>query len=277
MSSITESQQGTILPGEPEGEMTRVGETEAYLYRAPAGSTNPRAVFLLSDIFGLPLKNCKILADTISKRLRCDVWVPDLFAGSPTFRVHDLDGILPTKPGQVVSYIGYLKLAVLVLRCGLWMYWNCGAVVDPRVETFIREVKEDKKYAKVGAVGYGFGASICSRLSTKDVVLDTVVIVHPGRCTGLHTNADIDDPVQIPTSWACAEDNFAFKPHMHLEAEAILAGRKGTPEFNQYEFKEYKGTVHGFALRPHLADPEAKAAFEGALAQTVAWFEKTLV
>jgi hypothetical protein len=36
------------------------------------------------------------------------------------------------------------------------------------------------------------------------------------------------------------------------------------------------GTAHGFALRPNLALPDLKTAYEGALEQTAAWFEKTL-
>ena len=36
------------------------------------------------------------------------------------------------------------------------------------------------------------------------------------------------------------------------------------------------GTAHGFASRPNLELPEVKAAYEGALKQTVNWFKKTL-
>ncbi|TFK52532.1 dienelactone hydrolase endo-1,3,1,4-beta-D-glucanase [Heliocybe sulcata] len=269
--SCPQCTQGFILPGEPEGEMTRVGETEGYLHRAPEGSTSTRAVFLLSDIFGLPLKNSKILADTISKRLQCDVWVPDLFAGSPPMGIYDLEGILPEKPGQGISFLAYLKFAFLASRRGLGLYRNRMAVVEPRAETFIRKVKEDKKYTKVGAVGYCFGGSLCASLATKEDLLDSVVIAHPGGCPPEQVKQ-----FKVPSSWACAEEDFGFKAQMRQEAEAILAGRKGKPEFTEYEFKDYKGTVHGFAARPHLADPEVKAGFEGALDQTVAWFEKTL-
>ena len=54
---------------------------DAYFHAGPEGSSK-RAIFLLTDIFGLPLKNSKLIADEISKRLQCDVWVPDLFAGA---------------------------------------------------------------------------------------------------------------------------------------------------------------------------------------------------
>ena len=51
-------------------------------YFTPGSVTDDkRTVVLLTDAFGLPLKNCKIIADRIAKDVGCDVWVPDYFAG----------------------------------------------------------------------------------------------------------------------------------------------------------------------------------------------------
>lgn len=79
-----------------------------------------------------------------------------------------------------------------------------------------------------------------------------------------------------------------------MQAEAVFAERKGTDQFIDYEFKVYKGqsfvartcsrifkqvilgTAHGFAVRPNLALPEVKEAYEKAFEQTVEWFENTL-
>ena len=75
--------QGDILEGEFTGKM----EDGAYLAPAPGKgslSANPSktCVVILTDIFGLPLKNCKIMADSIAEKLGVDVWIPDQFAGS---------------------------------------------------------------------------------------------------------------------------------------------------------------------------------------------------
>ena len=90
--------EGFILPGEPSGSMQRVEGVahEAYFAPAPslaaedAGSeqANPKkaAVVLLTDAFGLPLVNCKIMADLFAKEVGCDVWVPDLFNGAFVLR-----------------------------------------------------------------------------------------------------------------------------------------------------------------------------------------------
>lgn len=75
---------GGLLPGEPLGTITTV-EGAYFTPGAPENATesasSKRAIVLLTDGFGLPLKNSKILADILAKRLECDVWVPDLFAG----------------------------------------------------------------------------------------------------------------------------------------------------------------------------------------------------
>jgi carboxymethylenebutenolidase len=72
--------KGSELSGTPSGEM--VGD--AYFARSSEAAAEHKktAVVLLTDIFGLPLQNSKIMADTLAQRLGVDVWVPDLFAGA---------------------------------------------------------------------------------------------------------------------------------------------------------------------------------------------------
>lgn len=72
--------KGSELPGEPSGSIVE----GAYLSSAPSTTSDgtKRAVVLLTDIFGLPLKNSKLQADKLAKELGVDVWVPDLFAGT---------------------------------------------------------------------------------------------------------------------------------------------------------------------------------------------------
>lgn len=77
MASCPDCKKGTILPGEPTGLMVN----GAYFAAGPTGNSS-RAVILLTDIFGLPLVNCKLIADIFSKNLGADVWVPDMFDGT---------------------------------------------------------------------------------------------------------------------------------------------------------------------------------------------------
>lgn len=78
MASCPDCTKGVELSGEPTGVILDI--QGAYFAAGPQ-ETSSRAIILLTDIFGLPLKNSKILADNLAKRLNCDVWVPDLFNG----------------------------------------------------------------------------------------------------------------------------------------------------------------------------------------------------
>lgn len=72
---------GGLLSGEPEGQILPDFHG-AYLAPGPEEASSKRTILLLTDAFGMPLKNCKIIADTLAKRVGCDVWIPDYFAGS---------------------------------------------------------------------------------------------------------------------------------------------------------------------------------------------------
>ncbi|KAF6759235.1 hypothetical protein DFP72DRAFT_150670 [Ephemerocybe angulata] len=73
--------EGYELPGEPTGSI-HADYQGAYLAPGPPDGQKGIAVVFLTDGFGLPLKNCKIIADKIAERIGCDVWVPDYFAAS---------------------------------------------------------------------------------------------------------------------------------------------------------------------------------------------------
>lgn len=77
-ASCDNCKKGNIIPGEPTGSMV----DGAYFHPAPEGSESKSAIVLLTDIFGLPLINCKLIADKLSEKVGVDVWVPDLFDGT---------------------------------------------------------------------------------------------------------------------------------------------------------------------------------------------------
>ncbi|KAF5369528.1 hypothetical protein D9758_002663 [Tetrapyrgos nigripes] len=222
--------KGVVLDGEPTGSID--SSTRAYLAPGPEGNTS-RAVLLFTDILGLGLKNPRILADNLAKRLECDVWVPDFFLGKPPVPPGYMK--MPERPGQKISKLRFIW-SILPHLPGLIR--QRPSVVDLR---FIKKLKSEKKYTRLGAVGYCFGGSMC-----------------------------------VPCSWACAEEDFTFSPEVRANAEKCLKAREEKDNFVDYEFKEYKGTVHGFAARPNLEIPEVKEGFEQAFEQTVNWFDKTM-
>ncbi|KAK0188136.1 dienelactone hydrolase endo-1-3,1,4-beta-D-glucanase [Armillaria mellea] len=257
--------KGEILAGEPTGTISNIQGA----YYAQSSEPSTRAVLLFTDIFGLPLKNSKILADFFAEQLKCDVWVPDLFDGKPPLAAHEMK--FPERIGEKLGFFGYLSFIWLALR-RLPLFIRCRpSVVDHRVSTFIEKLKAEKKYEKLGAVGYCFGGNVAVRIGGISLV-DTIVVCHPGKLPTEQLKA-----LKVPSSWACAEEDMSFTPAARAAAEAELAGRRGKPNFVEYEFVDHKGTTHGFAARPKLEYPEVKAGFEAALQQTVDWFKKTLL
>ncbi|KAF8991056.1 dienelactone hydrolase endo-1-3,1,4-beta-D-glucanase [Cyathus striatus] len=257
--------KGNILPGDPVGTMQVDGS-----YLASGPGTSDKAVVLLTDAFGLAIKNPKIIADEFAKQLECDVWVPDMFDGQPPMRVDQLK--LPDSPGVKKTLWDRLQFIFAVLVCLPRLIRSRPAVVQTRTETFLAKIKSEKGYKKIGAVGYCYGGLTCVRVGAeKPELLDAVVIAHPGPFS-----LDLLKTIPVPSSWACAEEDESFSDEKRLQAEAILAGRTGENAI-PYEFKYYKGTVHGFATRPNLSLPDVKAGYEGAFNQTIEWFRKYLV
>ena len=126
---------GGFLPGEPTGSIGALG---AYFSPAPADSTEPKhAICLLTDGFGLDLKNCKILADNLAKALKCDVWVPDYFTtpslpGRPLIPL-DFFFLMPNRAGVNITIFGWLRMR-LTTRLGLpALIFNRPRVVDKRL------------------------------------------------------------------------------------------------------------------------------------------------
>ncbi|KIP03729.1 hypothetical protein PHLGIDRAFT_37277 [Phlebiopsis gigantea 11061_1 CR5-6] len=264
--SCPQCTQGYILPGEPVGSMV----DGVYFSPAPEGASSTKAVFLLTDVFGLALKNNKILADELAKRVGCDVWVPDLFAGNPPVTVDELEPLLVDRPGEKMTWGSKFRfLFLLITHLHKFIGVRAG-VVDPRTTEVVNKIKKDKGYQKVGAAGYCFGGSVAVRLGSTDL-FDSLVVLHPGSIT-----VDQIKAVKKPTAWVCAEDDMSFKKPLRDEAEAIFAARKDKPDFVEYEFVDYKGTCHGFAARPNLGISEIYEAHKAALEQTAAWLSKTL-
>ncbi|KIJ62730.1 hypothetical protein HYDPIDRAFT_30319 [Hydnomerulius pinastri MD-312] len=287
--SCPDCNRGSILEGTPTGSVAPVNGVNAYFASGASSQVESTskdfAVVLLTDAFGLALVNNKLLADKIAKDLACDVWVPDLFNGC-IFLVHYsvawiLNFAFPSTASQPILSPDGMEAQLLPDRAGPWPLWDQirlytriigslgvifrsrPSVVVPRTAEFIKTVREQNKYKKIGGVG--------ATPPGPQKSPENKGVSHPS----ILSEALISS-MDVPTAWACAEQDSAFSPQLRLKAEAIFAARKDKDDFVPYEFKDYKGTAHGFACRPNLAYEDVKAGFEGSLEQTVGWFGKTL-
>jgi len=180
---------------------------------------------------------------------------------------------LPETPGlglSSISLFNKLKLFGVLLTSIHRIIANRASVLDVRNKAFLQNLKQEKNYAKIGAVGYCMGGAAAIRLGSTSLI-DSAVVCHPGGC-----NLEEIRAMKVPTAWACAEEDMSFGPKIRNDAEAAFAARKDKPDFVDYEFVDYKGTCHGFAARPNLGIPIIKEGFEKSFNQTVQWFQKTL-
>ncbi|KAH0581390.1 Protein AIM2 [Termitomyces sp. J132] len=264
--SCPDCTSGNFLPGEPTGVLSTQG---AYL---AAGATQPskRAVILLTDVFGLPLNNCKIIADHFAKELDCDVWTVDYFAGRPIMPLTKLKAM--ERAGGHLSTWDWIRFFLFDLLPHIPAFFaSRPSVADARILEFIKVIRKEKKYEKIGAVGYCYGGSAAFRIGVTDHV-QSIVIFHPGPFT-----VDFAKTIKAPAFWGCAQEDQFVSQKLIDETEAMYAARKGTDSFIDYAFKIYKGTLHGFAIRPDLTKPLVKEAYEAALVDAISWFNKTLV
>lgn len=145
--------KGDFLPGEPTGTIS-IDFQNAYFAAGPRVGTSTRTVILLTDVFGLALKNCKIMADELAKRLECDVWIPDYFNGKtlsawlcpeyewrwlvfwPGRPLIPLDAMtLPDKPGVRLTFWDWIKCIWTVIP-NIPAIISCRpSVVDKRLES----------------------------------------------------------------------------------------------------------------------------------------------
>jgi carboxymethylenebutenolidase len=264
--SSPDSYKVFVLPGEPKGSM------DGPNYFTPArGFTQPtKAIVLLTDVFGLPMPNPKIVADHLAEHVGVDVWIPDLFNGRPPFKVEDLEPRLPDRAGAKMTWTNTVVLLFKFLSAIPRLFANRPTVVDPRVHEFINKIKSEKGYERIGAVGYSFGGAIATRLGATDLV-NTIVIAHPISLRSAEIRA-----IKVPTSWLLAEEDMGYTNREAQIARSIFQEQEAYSNHVEYEFKIWKGTAHGFAMRPNLEVPEVKAGYEGSLDQTISWLKKTL-
>ncbi|KAJ3537749.1 hypothetical protein NMY22_g5464 [Coprinellus aureogranulatus] len=224
--------EGHELPGEPKGSI-QADFQGAYFAPGP-NPDDKRAVILLTDAFGLPLKNCKIMADRIAQEVGCDVWVPDIFAGKPFAALGSMN--MPDKADQRPTFMDWFNLIVkngIPIIVGFIRHRP--SVVDARLASFFALLREKKKYESFGAVGYCFGGTTAIRLASTDLV-KTVVIAQPGPFSLEQVRA-----IKVPCSWICPEVDIFLGADTRMKAEAELAAKKQAGNGVEYEFKDYPG------------------------------------
>eukprot|EP01112_Ceratiomyxa_fruticulosa_P019507 TRINITY_DN639_c0_g1_i1.p1 TRINITY_DN639_c0_g1~~TRINITY_DN639_c0_g1_i1.p1 ORF type:complete len:291 (-),score=64.29 TRINITY_DN639_c0_g1_i1:211-1083(-) len=273
-----------------EGKDTGIEEKFAGVntYVAKAANASGKAVLFLSDVFGVPFINNRLLCDVFAKESGADVYLPDLFDGD-VVSTDILKGKMPE---------GFTFDA--------WKSKHTKEIVRPIFLAVIKDLKERHGVTNIVSIGFCYGGWASLELAASDLV-DGAVMVHPSlieielkegkELKDVKDGSDIKDIKDIanikkPSLFLLAEvdNNFPTVPTIQRSEEIIK--EKG---IHNVEFKTYPGVHHGFAIRgltavkdlPKDADDkeaEKKAqaaqfqqkAAEQAKDDAVAYFKKVL-
>lgn len=246
--------------------------------------TNPRGIIVVySDIFGLPLPNNKLIADSYAKSGEWLVYLPDFFQGDPVpLKVADL--LIPVdavKQSTIAKYTGILARAPAFL---MWMTRHKEAPTNKVCMDFLQALRRaTPKSQKIGMVGFCWGGKYAIRAGLesnmieidggKVPLVDAVVALHPSH---LALPDDVEALV-VPVSYGWGQEDTMVNIELKAKIEGIHAtARQEGRKLPEMEHKVYKPGRHGFAVRGNPDDPLERACLEDSVTQVLNWLGKWL-
>ncbi|KIM97149.1 hypothetical protein OIDMADRAFT_203869 [Oidiodendron maius Zn] len=280
-SSCNECIKGTIHEGQPQGKVEKLHGLDTYVV---GNRTNPRGIIVVySDIFGLPLPNNKLIADSYAKSGEWLVYLPDFFQGDPVpLKVADL--LIPVdaaKQSTIAKYTGILARAPAFL---MWMTRHKEAPTNKVCMDFLQALRRaTPKSQKIGMVGFCWGGKYAIRAGlesnmieidgAKVPLVDAVVALHPSH---LALPDDVESLV-VPVSYGWGQEDTMVNIELKAKIEDIHAtARKEGRKLPEMEHKVYKPGRHGFAVRGNPDDPLERACLEDSVTQVLNWLGKWL-
>lgn len=144
--------------GVPAGRMHNVSGINMYISYPPGCNTSTKALLYLTDIFGVPLLQNQLLADSLASNDYLVV-MPDLFRG-------DAIGVEELEAG---------------LNLTGWIAEHPMAEIDGIIGTTIEYMREELEVERIGGLGYCFGGKYVPRFLTASGGLDLGFIAHPSN------------------------------------------------------------------------------------------------
>ncbi|THH00640.1 hypothetical protein EW026_g1923 [Hermanssonia centrifuga] len=226
---------GVRHEGEPEGKIERIAGVECYVASPTGDYPKDKVVLFLTDVFGIPLINNRLLADDFARNGFKTV-MPDLFNGDP--RVLDPP---PTFDREA------------------WMAKHR----DPEswisaLDSVVASLKESG-VTRIGTTGYCFGAPPAFHLALNGES-DVTVLAHPSRLVCPEDFEKYKAESKAPLLINSCEEDRMFPPEQQTIVDGIMGEGKFAPG---YQRTYWDGCTHGFAVRGDLSDPKVKAGKEG--------------
>ncbi|KAI1793472.1 dienelactone hydrolase endo-1,3,1,4-beta-D-glucanase [Ganoderma leucocontextum] len=234
--------QGVRHEGTPEGKIETIAGIECYVATPSGDYPKEKVILFLTDVFGIPLINNKLLVDDFARNGYRTI-MPDILEG-------DARSLDPPKDFDRNAWLA---------KHGADSW---GPIVDAVVQALHAE-----GVTWIGTTGYCFGTQPVWRLALKG--LSTVSVV--AHVAGIRVPEDLQEyfeKAKAPLLINSSEIDPTFPQEAQKVADEIFSG-KFAPG---YERTYWDGCTHGFAVRGDLSDPKAKAGKEGAFEATVKFF-----
>jgi len=249
MSFCKDCISGVRHEGTPEGKIEQIAGIECYVATPTIDYPKDKVILYLSDVFGIPLINNRLLADDFARN-GFKVVMPDILVGDP---------------------IADEELNSGNFDFGAWFAKHPDSSWQNVVDKVVGALKE-QGVTRFGTTGYCFGAPPAFYLAFKNESHATVVS-HPSR---LQVPADLEKyraESKAPLLINSCEVDQQFPKESQAIADEILGGGKFSVG---YERTYWDGCTHGFAVRGDLSNPKVKAGKEGSFKATVEFFLKHL-
>ncbi|KAH9840041.1 alpha/beta-hydrolase [Rhodofomes roseus] len=238
---------GVRHEGTPEGKIEKIGGAEAYIATPSGDYDKTKVVIIATDVFGIPLNNNKLLADTFAQNGYRTV-VPEYLNNDPV-------------PEDAFDAPGKFDV-------GAWFGRQGPSVWKPVIDSVVAALKAEG-VTRIGVTGYCYGAPPALYLAYNNISAATV-LAHPS----LLKPEDLEkyrDESKVPILINSCETDSQFPPDFQAKADEIFKGFAPG-----YERLYWEGCTHGFAVRGDISDPKIKAGKEGAFEATVKFFKKHL-
>ncbi|CAO2653336.1 Nn.00g027470.m01.CDS01 [Neocucurbitaria sp. VM-36] len=277
--------------GESSGQELTVHGIQCYVALPPSPTASQSTIIFLPDAFGLHFINNQILADKYTRETGFRVLIPDVINGgacSQSVLLHSDTFMDPVTwwdiAGQLKRAVALVKMAAIFIP---FLIRGSPYKTYPKMLDFARNVKADlPSGAKLGLCGFCWGGLpstlLCAEPLTpgsQERLVDAHFTAHPSRVDTPKMIVDAIEKFKVPYSLANGENDFVLTHKQVERTEVALRERVGRGDGENgywFEFVNYKGCGHGFAVRGKPGDKVAEKGAEEACNQAVSWFKRWL-
>eukprot|EP01112_Ceratiomyxa_fruticulosa_P023921 TRINITY_DN939_c0_g3_i1.p1 TRINITY_DN939_c0_g3~~TRINITY_DN939_c0_g3_i1.p1 ORF type:complete len:280 (-),score=62.23 TRINITY_DN939_c0_g3_i1:38-877(-) len=256
---------GNVHSGEPKGTETTPPHNIPVYIANPSQSepVQNAAILIITDVFGWKTPNVRLTADCFAEQTGITTYVPDFFLNDSvsTDTMPSFEG-----EGFIEKAKDTFKMLAMLSSMAPWMYRQRYAVIMPRIDAVVGHLKSSG-IDKLAVVGYCFGGWYTVELGKREGTVQAAIQVHPSMLK----ISDVEN-LKVPSQWHTAQDDPFFTPAFRKQCEEVLK-KKGF----LYEFFDYAGRKHGFAMRGNLNDEKVKTDIDTYRRETSRFIKQILL